>query len=116
MTFKNKIRFVTEDFIGLAMQVNAHLKHISERKLATAMELSKSEIHRLKLIGSLPPEVLTKALEHKVEKYVLIDVYFIEDENFKKFLMGEIMAGNILERKDLRHRYFKQVYSRGIRR
>ena len=116
MIFKNKIRTVNEDFIGLAMQVDGLLKHTSERKLAASMDLSKSEIHRLKLIGSLPSELLEKALIHKVEKYVLIDLYFIEDENFKAFLMEEIKAGNILKRKDIRHRYFEQVYSRGVRR
>ncbi len=75
-------------------------KKYSERELAKQEGLSKSEVHRMIVIGNLPEEWLTAAETYSVEKYVLVLLSEL-GEIPRAPLAAALIAGEL--------RYYKQV-------
>lgn len=75
---------------------------MSERDLVNHLELSKSEVHRMVVIGSLPGPILKAVQKHNTEKYVLLewDEISMFDHRFPK-IQSMIMDGTITKRTQL---------------
>ncbi len=70
----------------------------SERKIQTALGISKSEVHRSLIIAKLPKKMKDAAKLYNIEKYVLIEFSVLEKSQGKKKIEEMILAGEILKR------------------
>lgn len=73
----------------------------SERKIVSALSVSKSEVHRCLLIGQLPAELKEAAKMYNIEKYVLLEWGALEDKTLKNNLLKMITEGKIVKRSQL---------------
>ncbi len=74
----------------------------SERKIQSALGISKSEVHRCLLIAKLPANVKEAAKVHNTEKYVLLEWDALEDNPAKKIIRDGIISGKITKRLQLK--------------
>lgn len=74
---------------------------MSERKIATALEISKSEIHRLLLLSELPSDMKFAASVYNTEKYVLLEWQEVKNPAGRESLRRRIVTGEIRLRKQL---------------
>ncbi len=74
----------------------------SERKIVSALGISKTEVHRSLLLAKLPHNVKEAAKTHNLEKYVLLEFDALEEGSLKKRLEKEICAGKLKKRSDFR--------------
>jgi hypothetical protein len=79
------------------------LTNMSERNLAVALNMSKTEIHRLMVIADLPKSFKFIAQVTNMEKYVLLEWTELKDEKIKNKLGKKIVAGEIVKRKQLKN-------------
>jgi ParB family chromosome partitioning protein len=84
----------------------------SERSLAIAAYISKSEIHRMITIAKMSAEIKHAAKEFNIEKYVLLELVGIKDLSTRKSATSKILSGEIRRRKQLRDfiKYNKQGF------
>lgn len=73
----------------------------SERKIVTALGISKSEVHRSLILGKLSMEIKEAAKRFDIEKYVLLEFDAIEDTNLKKKLEKALLNGELTKRNQL---------------
>lgn len=76
--------------------------HFSERTMAKQLGISKSEIHRLLKLGSLPASLKNAAKTYDTEKYVLLDWFALPEGTIKNVLRTDIISGKLTNRKKLR--------------
>ncbi len=80
----------------------------SERKIVTALGISKTEVHRSLLLAKLPKNIKEAAKTYNLEKYVLLEFDALEEGPFKKRLEKEICSGTVKKRSD-----FRKIISKG---
>ncbi len=74
----------------------------SERKIQSALGISKSEVHRCLLIAKLPTQLKEAAKVHNTEKYVLLEWDALEDNPAKDKILDGIIIGKITKRTQLK--------------
>jgi ParB family chromosome partitioning protein len=74
----------------------------SERKIQSALGISKSEVHRCLMIAKLPKQLKEAAKEFNIEKYVLLEWDAIATDEVKKKLRKKIVEGEITKRLQLK--------------
>lgn len=74
----------------------------SERKIVSALGISKSEVHRSLILGKLPKKVKEAAKQFDTEKYVLLEYFALEDRTIKKKVEKMIIDGEITKRAQFR--------------
>jgi ParB family chromosome partitioning protein len=74
----------------------------SERKIQSALGISKSEVHRCILIGRLPKPVKEAAKLFNTEKYVLLEWDAIADKKLKEQIKKQIISGDMTKRSQLK--------------
>jgi ParB family chromosome partitioning protein len=74
----------------------------SERKIQSALGVSKSEVHRCLLISKLPRPIKESAKKFDIEKYVLLEWSKIEDKALKANVKSKIVNGELFKRAELR--------------
>jgi ParB family chromosome partitioning protein len=74
----------------------------SERKIQSALGISKSEVHRCLLIAKLPQKIKEAAKLYNTEKYVLLEWDALEDTPAKKKIYDGIIKGKISKRTQLK--------------
>lgn len=80
----------------------------SERKITSALGISKSEVHRSLLIARMTKRVKEAAKQHDIEKYVLLEYDALEKGAFKKEIEKKILSGELKKRSQL-----KRLISKG---
>jgi hypothetical protein len=119
-TRPHKIKNMTEDVARLIVQFNSEkeelhytdaakllfqikcLSNMSERDLVNHLDLSKSEVHRMVIIGRQSTPILDAAKEFNIEKYVLLEwdeLHFLEPK--KKVIERMILDGTMTKREQL---------------
>ncbi|WP_127716478.1 ParB/RepB/Spo0J family partition protein [Halobacteriovorax sp. HLS] len=74
----------------------------SERKICSALGISKSEVHRSLLIARMPKKLREAAKVHNIEKYVLLELDALEKSPLKTKLMKSVLGGDIIKRSQLK--------------
>ncbi len=74
----------------------------SERKIQSALGISKSEVHRSLLISALPESLKKAAKNFNTEKYVLLEWGALEENALKKKIQKAIIKGEIVKRAQLK--------------
>lgn len=74
----------------------------SERKITSALGISKSEVHRSLLIAKLTKKIREAAKTHDIEKYVLLEYGALEKGAFKKEIEKKILTGELKKRSQLK--------------
>jgi len=74
----------------------------SERKIQSALGISKSEVHRSLLIAKMPKIIKEAAKRFDIEKYVLLEFDALETSKLKKELEEKILEGEITKRSQLK--------------
>lgn len=74
----------------------------SERKICSALGISKSEVHRSLLIARMPRKLREAAKTHDIEKYVLLELDALEVSPLKKKLEKLVFTGEITKRAQLK--------------
>lgn len=74
----------------------------SERKIQSALGISKSEVHRCILIAKVLKKVKEAAKIHNTEKYVLLEWNALEKGKLKEDLKKKIIDGSITKRLQLK--------------
>lgn len=75
----------------------------SERDVAYHLGISKSEVHRLMGISKLIPQLKAAAINYNVEKYVLVKVTELkENDPNRGELVFKILAGELKKYSDVR--------------
>lgn len=74
----------------------------SERKIQSALGISKSEVHRCLLIAKMPKDLKEAAKEFNIEKYVLLEWSALEKGKPKDEILKLILTGKIKKRTELR--------------
>jgi ParB family transcriptional regulator, chromosome partitioning protein len=85
----------------------------SERKIQTALGISKSEVHRSLMIARMPAKLKEAAKLYDIEKYVLVEFEAIDNPSFKKEVEKQVLAGKITKRSQLKTVMTKGVVSPG---
>ncbi len=85
----------------------------SERKIQSALGISKSEVHRSLMIAKMPAKIKEAAKTHNIEKYVLVEYEAIENSAFKKQVEKMVLEGKITKRSQLKTALTKGVVSAG---
>jgi ParB family chromosome partitioning protein len=73
----------------------------SERKIQSALGISKSEVHRSLLIAKMPRNLKEAAKKYDIEKYVLLEWDGMEKGALKLDVEKKILAGEITKRAEL---------------
>ena len=74
----------------------------SERKITTALGISKSEVHRSLLIARLSKRIKEAAKQFNIEKYVLLEFDALNKGSLKNELEEKIVRGEVTGRTGLR--------------
>ena len=74
----------------------------SERKICSALGISKSEVHRSLLIARMPKKFREAAKLHNIEKYVLLELDALEKSPLRKKLEKAVLGGEISKRSQLK--------------
>ena len=74
----------------------------SERKIQSALGISKSEVHRCLLIAKLPKKIKEAAKIHNTEKYVLLEWGALETGKLRNELKARILDGDLTKRLQLK--------------
>ncbi len=74
----------------------------SERKIQSALGVSKSEVHRCLKISRLPIAVKEAAKEFNIEKYVLLEWSKIKTRKIKADVKKMIISGDLTKRAELK--------------
>lgn len=74
----------------------------SERKITSALGISKSEVHRSLLIAKLAKRVREAAKTYDIEKYVLLEYDALNRGAFKKEIEKKILTGELKKRSQLK--------------
>ncbi len=85
---------------GIANYQNA--TGASERKIQSALGISKSEVHRSLMIAKLPSKIKEAAKQFDIEKYVLVEYDALEKGAFRNKIEKQILAGEIKKRAELK--------------
>lgn len=85
----------------------------SERKIQSALGISKSEVHRSLIIAKMPAKIKEAAKTHNIEKYVLVEYEAIENSAFKKQVEKMVLEGKITKRSQLKSALTKGVVGAG---
>ena len=67
----------------------------SERKITSALGISKSEVHRCLMIAKLPKDLKEAAKKFNTEKYVLLEWDELPSNSFKDEIRAAILSGEI---------------------
>jgi len=81
----------------------------SERKICSALGISKSEVHRSLLIARMPKKLREASKLHDIEKYVLLELDALDTSPLKKKLEKLVLSGEITKRSQL-----KKAVSSGV--
>ncbi|MBL6990902.1 MAG: ParB/RepB/Spo0J family partition protein [Bacteriovoracaceae bacterium] len=74
----------------------------SERKIQTALGISKSEVHRSLILAKLSPQIKEAAKKYEIEKYVLVEFDALDAGlALKQEIEKSILAGEITKRSEL---------------
>lgn len=76
---------------------------LSERKLASALNLSKSNVHRSLKIANLPRSIKEAAVKYNTEKWVLVKYARIKEKNLKARIKRRILSGQITKYSEIKH-------------
>lgn len=83
--------------------LNYHLAtKASERKIQTALGISKSEVHRSLLIARMPKNIKEAAKTHNIEKYVLLEYDALEPGSLRSQIEKKVLSGEIRKRSQLK--------------
>ncbi len=74
----------------------------SERKIVSALGISKTEVHRSLAIAKINEEIKSAAKRYDIEKYVLIEFAELKGSEEKNRLTASILAGEITKRSELK--------------
>ena len=74
----------------------------SERKITSALGISKSEVHRSLLIAKLPKRIKEAAKVHNIEKYVLLEIDALERGPLRKELEKKVISGELTKRSQVK--------------
>jgi ParB family chromosome partitioning protein len=74
----------------------------SERKIQSALGISKSEVHRSLMIARMTKRLKEAAKTHDVEKYVLVEFDALENGPAKKKIERLVLKGEITKRAQLK--------------
>lgn len=85
----------------------------SERKIQSALGISKSEVHRSLMIARMPKRLKEAAKAHDIEKYVLVEFDALENGPDKKQVEKLVLKGEITKRSQLKNAIKKGVVSTG---
>jgi ParB family transcriptional regulator, chromosome partitioning protein len=88
----------------------------SERKIQTALGISKSEVHRSLMIARMPNKLKEAAKTHNIEKYVLVEFEALDNTPFKKEIEKMVLEGKITKRSQLKTAVTRGVISPGRRK
>lgn len=88
----------------------------SERKIQSALGISKSEVHRSLMIARMPKKLKEAAKVHNIEKYVLVEFEAMDNGPFKKQVEKMVLEGQITKRSQLKTAITKGVVSTGKRK
>lgn len=80
------------------------LSNMSERDLVNHIDLSKSEVHRMIVIGGMSSTMLEAAKKFKIEKYVLLEMEDLSQFDPKKRQISELIMNGTLTTRDQLHK------------
>lgn len=74
----------------------------SERKIQSALGISKSEVHRSLIIAQMEKEVKEAGKSFDIEKYVLLEYEALEESEVRDKIRTNIVKGEIRKRSELK--------------
>ena len=74
----------------------------SERKIQTALGISKSEVHRSLIIAKLTSDIKNAAKVFNIEKYVLLEFRDLSNGQLKNDIKNKILKGEIRKRTEFK--------------
>jgi len=74
----------------------------SERKIVSALGISKTEVHRSLMIAKLAKNIKEAAKVHNIEKYVLLEYQALSSGKLKKALERKIVDGLLIKRSEIK--------------